>query len=196
MPMQGSVHVATADERDALVDTLVLAFVRDPVARFVFSAPSAYRGGFAAFVRSFAGAALAGGTVFAAPAFRGAALWMAPGMASDDTELMAGFAGWVAPEKLETAGALMQEMMERHPEEPHWYLPLIGVDPALQGHGIGTELLRHSLARVDRDRLPAYLESTNPANVPLYERHGFEVLEAIEVGDVPRIVPMLRPARG
>jgi ribosomal protein S18 acetylase RimI-like enzyme len=189
------VRIAGTDELEAVGDVLVLAFARDPVARFVFSDPSAYRGGFGAFIRSFARPALAGGTAFAAEGFGGASLWMAPGMASDDSELMEGFSRWVAPEKLPTAGALMEEMMKRHPEEPHWYLPLIGVDPALQGRGIGSALLRASLARVDRDGLPAYLESTNPANVPLYLRHGFEALKTIEVGDVPQIVPMLRPAR-
>ena len=56
-------------------------------------------------------------------------------------------------------------------------------------------LMRHALAACDRDRLPAYLESSNPANIPLYERHGFERLGAIRAGESPTVVPMLRPAR-
>jgi GNAT superfamily N-acetyltransferase len=189
------VRVARPDELDAVTDVLLLAFVRDPVARFTFSDPSGYRAGFSAFIRSFARAALAEGTVFLAEASGGAALWMAPGMESDDSELMEGFSRWIAPEKLADAGALMQEMMKRHPEEPHWYLPLIGVDPARQGRGIGSALLRASLARVDREGLPAYLESSNPANEPLYLRHGFEGLRPLQVADIPPFLPMLRPAR-
>jgi ribosomal protein S18 acetylase RimI-like enzyme len=86
-------------------------------------------------------------------------------------------------------------MVRYHPQEPHWYLPMIGVEPARQGKGLGAALLRAALLRVDAEGLSAYLESTNPRNVPLYERHGFEVIGEIRVGTCPPIVPMLRPAR-
>ena len=48
----------------------------------------------------------------------------------------------------------------------------------------------------DAQGLPAYLESSHPRNVPLYERHGFEVMGVIQPGDFPPLIPMLRPARG
>jgi ribosomal protein S18 acetylase RimI-like enzyme len=79
-----------------------------------------------------------------------------------------------------------------HPSEPHWYLPLIGVDPARQSQGHGSALMRHALAACDRDGRPAYLESTNPRNLPLYERHGFERLGTIQAGASPPLFPMLR----
>ena len=82
-----------------------------------------------------------------------------------------------------------------HPREPHWYLPLIGVEPVHQRKGQGSTLLQHALRQCDLDHAPAYLESTNPANIPLYERHGFEVLATIQVGSSPPIRPMLRAAR-
>ena len=71
---------------------------------------------------------------------------------------------------------VMQRMQGFHPKEPYWYLPLIGVDPARQGKGLGGALLRHQLAICDRDGAPAYLESSNPRNISLYERHGFAAL--------------------
>jgi ribosomal protein S18 acetylase RimI-like enzyme len=82
-----------------------------------------------------------------------------------------------------------------HPTEPHWYLPLIGVDSAHQGRGYGSALLRHALRQCDQDNVAAYLESSNPANVPLYERHGFVVLGTTQVGSSPPFIPMLRAAR-
>jgi hypothetical protein len=47
---------------------------------------------------------------------------------------------------------------------------------------------------VDETGLPAYLESSNPRNIPLYERFGFELLGVIQGGDFPPITPMLRSA--
>lgn len=72
---------------------------------------------------------------------------------------------------------------------------MIGVDPRAQGTGLGSALLRHALEQCDAQHLPAYLESSNPKNNPLYERHGFEVLAELQSGDSPPIWPMLRTAR-
>ena len=65
---------------------------------------------------------------------------------------------------------------------PHWYLVLIGVDPARQGLGLGTLLLRAGLSRVDQDGVECWLFNMKPRNVPLYQRHGFEI--AVD-GDLP-----------
>lgn len=55
--------------------------------------------------------------------------------------------------------------------------------------------LKHALARVDEGKLPAQLESSNPRNISLYERHGFETIGEIQIGNSPVVTPMLRPAR-
>jgi GNAT superfamily N-acetyltransferase len=91
--------------------------------------------------------------------------------------------------------AVFEQMAKYHPSEPHWYLPLIGVDPAHQGKGCGAALMSHALHVCDGDHAPAYLESTNPRNVPLYRRHGFEALGTVQVATSPPIVPMLRRPR-
>jgi GNAT superfamily N-acetyltransferase len=65
---------------------------------------------------------------------------------------------------------------------PHWYFFFIGVDPARQGLGLGSLLLRAGLARVDQDGVECRLFTWGPRNVPLYQRHGFEI--AVE-GDGP-----------
>jgi ribosomal protein S18 acetylase RimI-like enzyme len=89
--------------------------------------------------------------------------------------------------------AVLEQMAHFHPGEPHWYLPLIGVDPGVQSRGLGSALLRHVLARCDRERVPAYLESTNPRNSSLYERFGFQAIGRIQTSSSPAIIPMLRP---
>ena len=67
-----------------------------------------------------------------------------------------------------------ERLAAAHPDEPpHFYLAVVGTCPEHRGQGIGARLLEHCLSRVDAERLPAYLESTNPLNVRLYERLGF-----------------------
>jgi GNAT superfamily N-acetyltransferase len=127
--------------------------------------------------------------------FSAAALWLAPDAGSDEQAMTTLIEDNVAPAKKGDIAAIIEEMAGYHPEEPHWYLPFIGVDPAWQSKGLGSLLMLSSLARCDVAQLPAYLESTNPRNRPFYERHGFEALGEIRVGDCPPIVPMLRQPR-
>ena len=90
--------------------------------------------------------------------------------------------------------AVLEEMEKYHPEDA-WYLAIIGVDPAYQGTGIGSQLMKKALERVDSEGLTAYLESSNPRNMSLYERCGFEVIGQIQIGECPVIHPMIREAR-
>lgn len=66
-------------------------------------------------------------------------------------------------------------LAERHISEPHFYLRAIGIDPNHQGQGIGSALLKTGLKACDQAGMPAYLESTNERNNPLYERFGFTI---------------------
>jgi GNAT superfamily N-acetyltransferase len=111
--------------------------------------------------------------------------------------LIAVIADSVAPGRHAEMLALFEAIDEVHPTEPHWYLPLIGVDADSQGYGLGAMLLRTTLALCDRDGLPASLETSNPGYIPFYERHGFRQREALCEGSCPPIVLMWRrPAHG
>jgi ribosomal protein S18 acetylase RimI-like enzyme len=90
-----------------------------------------------------------------------------------------------------------QEMMKTlHPEEPHWYLAVIGSDPSVRGRGFGQVLMRSRLERCDAEYCPAYLESSKPENVPYYERFGFTVTGEVVLPDGgPTIWPMWRNPR-
>ncbi|MDT5007156.1 MAG: hypothetical protein QOJ24_4332 [Mycobacterium sp.] len=90
-----------------------------------------------------------------------------------------------------------QEMMKRlHPEEPHWYLAVIGSDPSVRGRGFGQVLMRSRLERCDAEYCPAYLESSKADNVPYYERFGFSVTGEVMLPDGgPTIWPMWRDPR-
>jgi GNAT superfamily N-acetyltransferase len=82
-------------------------------------------------------------------------------------------------------GQAFAELDAQHPLEPSWYLGTLGVEPASQGRGVGTELLETWILQVDRDRSPAYLETDLQANVGFYARFGFALAGEIEVLGTP-----------
>ena len=127
--------------------------------------------------------------------FCGAALWLPPGVHPDDEALKKVFRDTAKHEHLDDLLATFEKMDEWNPDEPHWYLPLVGVEPNAQGRGLGGALMRHAVARCDQEDAVAYLESSNPRNISLYERHGFEVMGEIQVGLAPPVTPMLRQPR-
>lgn len=98
--------------------------------------------------------------------------------------------------RIPAAQKLVDVMKEHHPEEPHWYLAVIGTDPSVRGKGFGHALMTSRLDRVDAEHAPAYLESTKWDNVPYYQRFGFELTREIKLpGGGPTMWPMWREAR-
>lgn len=188
------IRTATPDEIDRCVATIVLAFSGDPAARWAFADPHAYFEIFPRFVRAFGGKAFDHGSAHHI-AGSAAALWIPPGIEPDEETMVALIESAVAESDREAMFGMFEQMAAFHPKEPHWYLPLIGTDPAKQGNGYGSALLRHALAICDRQKMPAYLEATSARNVPLYQRHGFEALGIIQAGSGPPITPMLRKPR-
>jgi len=87
--------------------------------------------------------------------------------------------------------------MERaHPGGEHWYLTLLAVDPMAWRRGIGTTLLEPSLASIDREGLPCYLETQKEANLAYYRRFGFDETERLTPSPGgPPLFTMTRPAR-
>lgn len=195
MESSRSVRAMTSADAAAGIDTIVLAFAADPVARWTWPQPRQYLASMPNLARAFGGNAFAHGSAYRTEDLAGVALWLPPGVQPDHEGLGETIRRSVAPPLLDDVVAMFERMAAYHPSEPHWYLPLIGVDPTRQGKGLGDALMAHALERCDRDGAPAYLESTNPRNVSLYRRHGFEALGTIQVGSSPPMTPMLRPAR-
>lgn len=183
-----------AAEAERAIAVLALAFGTDPVARWIWPEPHRYLSSIAPFTTAFAGAAFASGTAFLVGADAGAALWLPPGSHSDEQVLVPLLKRTMPDSRQDDMFEVLGQMDLYHPKEPSWYLPMIGVDPGLQGHGYGSMLLRHALRLCDQDGLPAYLESSNPKNVPLYERFGFKIIGEIQAGSSPVMHAMLREA--
>jgi GNAT superfamily N-acetyltransferase len=185
---------SSVNEEHALA-ALVLAFTTDPAVRWMYPDAHQFRIFFPRFARAFGGKAFTLGTAHHIEDYRGAALWLPPGVGSDDDALVPLIAETVAPERLGDVFSIFEQMGAFHPVVPHWYLPLMGVDPVHQNQGLGSALLSQMLSAFDQEGAIAYLEASHPRNVPFYERHGFEVRGQIQAGDSPTLFAMAREPR-
>ncbi len=194
---------ATRADVGALSKTLGRAFFDDPVMSWMLPDANVRRRKlhrlFASLTRHHH---LALGGVEVSPHADGigaAALWDPPGQwkhtRAEELRAMPGL--YLAFGRSLRKGLEVEEMMKKaHPEEPHWYLAVIGSDPDVRGKGFGQVLMRSRLDRVDAEHAPAYLESSNPVNVPYYQRFGFEITGEITLPNAgPKLIPMWRAAR-
>jgi GNAT superfamily N-acetyltransferase len=188
------IKTATAADTESVVSTVVMAFSADPAARWLYPDPHQYLRDFPPFVRAFGGMSIPSGTAYHVDG-QAAALWLAPDVHPDEEELIRLLKHTTPPDMEEEVLSVFAQMGAYHPDRPHWYLPMIGVDLPYQSRGLGSALMRHALDACDRDGTLAYLESTNPRNISLYRRHGFEALGTIQLGSCPPIVPMVRKPR-
>lgn len=184
--------VTSTTDEDRAIATLTIAFANDPVVRWVLPDANRYLTYWPTLVKAIGGAAFTQGTAHSIDDCHGVALWLAPGVASDEEAMGTTLDEAVAATDREDVFAFLGQMGEFHPTEPHWYLPLIGVDAPRVSRGYGSNLLRHALERCDQDGVPAYLEATSPLNRALYARHRFEDIGVIQVSESPAMWPMLR----
>jgi GNAT superfamily N-acetyltransferase len=167
------VRTATPDDLDGLTRLMTAAFGQDPLWRWAF--PDS---GLDEWWRFLISSALRYPNVWISGDFDAAAVWIPPG----GVELTEEQEAELEPLLHELVGpraADILELLERfdasHPHgAPHYYLSLLGTDPAQRGRGLGMALLRHNLELIDAEGMGAYLESSNPANDDRYRRLGFE----------------------
>ena len=189
-------EIELADEQnfESVIALLTAAFVDDPVCRHLYPDLRQYFVHLPEYLRVFAEPGLAMGCTHLAPGL-GAAIWVPPGIHADAKaidDLINRSTSAVARAELLLVYAAVDHA---YPREPHWYLPLMGVDPLHFGKGIGAALMTHGLAICDREGSLAYLESNKPGNVPFYERFGFVSNGKIEVGSHPPVTTMIRRPR-
>ena len=189
------VRIAQAGDEGAVMAVLQLAFATDPPMRYIFARPEAYLAGFRRFAGATGAPSLCAGAAYLADGGAAAAIWLPPGVHGDGETVGEVVQAYALPQRLSVLSQVGESLRRFHPDEPHWYLSMIGVDPMRQGRGLGSALLEAGLARCDAEGGLAYLESSNPKNVPLYQRHGFEVMGVIQPEDFPPLTPMLRPRR-
>jgi GNAT superfamily N-acetyltransferase len=188
---------AMAADLPAAVETLARAFYADPVWGWAFPDPERRPEQQGVVWRAIAESALGYESAWVVGDCAAVALWIPPGKPE------------LSPEAEERVETLIREMLgpdasrvletfERfdaaHPQnEPHHYLSLLATNPDHSGRGLGMGLLAATLERIDAEGAPAFLESSNPANTPRYERLGFSVCGEFELPeDGPNVTQMWR----
>lgn len=167
------VRVATENDLEGIAATLTAAFETDPIWGWAFPR----RDDLEVWWRLFVGSALRYPCVWVAGDYAAASVWIPPG-GVELTEEEEASTVTVLNDLIGERAAEVIELLERfdnsHPRsEPHYYLSLLGTHPDHRGKGLGMALLAENLARIDAEGAAAFLESSNAANDPRYERHGF-----------------------
>ncbi len=192
---KSSVASAVPTEMERLIATLVTAFTSDPFIRWMLPEPRQYLVYFPEVLTFFAGGAFDHESAYRTEDFNAAALWLPPGVSPDEESLGQVIQEAVAPALQEEVFDVLEQVGTSHPETEHWYLPAMGVDPLHQGKGYGSALIERGLEICDHNHVAAYLESTNPRNIPLYQRFGYEIVGEIQACSSPVVTPMFRAPR-
>ena len=195
---------ATREDLPTLAALLARAFARDPYFGWLAGEASErnqrMRDAWLAVLR-FASAGLS--ETWTNPARTGVALWIPPGRRPsslvDGFRLLPAYArltGWRRLREASAAVEFLEGRRRAHTGGPHYYLSALGVEPELQGQGIGSALLDPVLAAADSAGVPAYLETATARNVLLYERNGFAVVEELVLPrtDIHGWLMLRRPA--
>ena len=193
-------EVRPAERREArrIGRMLARAFHEDPVQRWMFPEERHWeRGSHRAF--GYLTSELARkGSAYTTDGLEGAALWDEPGGKPSlrlQIQFVVLFISTVGLAHAKQVGRGIGRLERRRPEEPHWYLGVLGTDPKQRGRGIGAAVMGPVLERCDREGGLAYLESSRPQNIPFYERHGFAVTEEIALPEGPSVWGMRREPR-
>ena len=198
-----TVRRATAEDTERIARLFAAAFHSDPVFNWLLrDGPQRMR----ALQRFFSWAVqrrtMPHGETWISANRLAAAAWIPPYSTAqprlaDDLRMLPIVLRLTGLQRLARGAALAAAMEETRPRERHFYLAFLGVAPRLQGSGWGSALLERTLARIDATGANAYLDNSNPRNLPLYQRYGFEVVgEVIARSDAPPLYAMWRPARG
>jgi ribosomal protein S18 acetylase RimI-like enzyme len=198
-PTPGPTLAGPADV-ERVVEVLAGAFYSDPLWSWAFPDPQHRREQHRRLWRLCVEGAMRFPGVWLTDGGTATSVWIPPG----ENEFSSAQEARFEPRLRELLGAQAGRAFEAfglleqvHPhDQPHYYLSLLGTDPEHRGHGHGLGLLADNLVRVDDEGMPAYLEASNPANVALYRRYGFEVVNSVQPSDGgPEVATMWREGK-
>lgn len=182
-----AVH-AVAAELDALGRALSDAFAHDPVEAWLWEPAADPDAARHRFLRFLVDEYFALGHVYVEQGSggrSGAAMWAPPDRSILPESSIPGLISMMEELIGDEAIPRLSELArtnDHRPDEPHFYLGVLGVDPGHQGAGLGGVLVEPVLEACDRGGVLAHLESSNPRNIGFYERLGFAVTDEFRCG--------------
>jgi ribosomal protein S18 acetylase RimI-like enzyme len=191
---------ATPQDSPTLTQILVRAFDADPWVNWMIPGEKRRSERATAFMDWFVKTAMPHGHVYTTDDRNGVALWVPPDTwhfgLREQFSILVDFGRVTGLRHVLSRMIGIQALEQKHPQEPHYYLPMIGTDPAFRRKGIGSALLGPILRTCDEEGIIAYLENTNENNLPFYERHGFQLTEVFQFPfNGPQMWMMLREPR-
>ena len=184
----------TLKERDAGAVVLGRAFAEYELLRYYFPDEAQQHAIANTFVSIGVAVCLKYGEVYAtSQKLEGVAGWLPPGKSpfgvrqiirSVPVSILVRF-GRQGAGRMQAYGRFVDNLHRKLVPYPHWYLQIIGVDPACQGQGFSSQLIRPVLERIDRERMPCALETNIDKNVAIYRRFGFEVISEDKMTGTP-----------
>lgn len=171
------ITVATPADRARVVSSLVAAFPEDPVLRFLFPEEETHPRYAAAFFGHCFDKRVSLGTIWTIERGASTAIWEPPtaGNGSSDDAL----AALLPADALARVRAYDRAVHAALPPSPFWYLGVLGTHPESAGRRWGHAVMAAGLSRAAADGLPAVLETSNPDNVEVYRRAGWQVVRAV-----------------
>ncbi|MBS9402532.1 GNAT family N-acetyltransferase [Halomonas sp. TRM85114] len=183
--------VASPSEMNEIAAIMDKGFEADPTVNWVLTERD-FMTSHRKFVEVCARPAFNVGGVHVFTDFSGASIWYPPGVGLDEAELARVFENLDRQDRIASFFSLLDACVKFRPEKPYWELELLAVDPEQQRQGRGAKLLEYGLQNCDGEHALVYLESSNPANLSFYHRHGFELLAEVQLPGTPKRFPMLR----
>ena len=196
----GHIRRATSSDVSALARMLARAFLDDPVASWAWRPDGLRLGALERFQAVRLRQLLAGEEVWTNDELTCAALWAPPGRwhssLRETAELVPSFLHPRLFMRMPMVALGWEKLERAHPHKPpHVYLALLGTEPDAQGRGLGSAVLAPVLEQCDSDGVGAYLESSKERNIDFYARHGFRVLDEIQLVRGPTMWKMWRDPR-
>ncbi|MFC3504149.1 GNAT family N-acetyltransferase [Micromonospora krabiensis] len=172
------ITIAAPTERARVVDSLVAAFARDPVLRHLFPDPGTYPRHAAAFFGYLFDKRVHRQTIWTIGHGASVAIWEPP--APSDEPADDSLAAQLPAAELSRVRAYERAIHSALPRTPFWYLGVLGTHPDYAGRRWGHAVMGAGLRRAAEDGVPAVLETSNPGNVEVYRRAGWEVVGVVE----------------
>ncbi|MFY1693181.1 GNAT family N-acetyltransferase [Plantactinospora sp. WMMB782] len=171
------ITIATPADRTRVVSSLVAAFSRDPVLRYLFPDEDTYPRSAAAFFGHLFDRRVSKGTIWTIERGASTAIWESPTGDHDSSD--EDLAAVLAPDALARVRGYTRTVHAAMPAAPFWYLGVLGTHPDSAGRRWGRAVMAAGLRRAAADGLPAVLETSNPVNLEVYRRAGWQVVGTV-----------------